>query len=97
MALTQPFPESLTESRGYGAGPDFPGSSGDRERGKFRPSSTPGLDVIAVGGDDGQPLARTTDDLLAEMLLYQRAILLALSFVADGAAFTPEQILTQVS
>lgn len=95
--LPQPFPESLRESRGQGAGPDFPGSSGDRERGRFRPSATPGLDVVAVAGDDGQPIARTTESLLTELLLYQKAILLALSLTVAGAEFTVDDVLTQVS
>ena len=75
------FPESLRESTG--AGPDFPGSGGDREQGKFRPSSTPRLDVVAVAGDDGKPVAKTTDELLAEMLLWQKAAVLALALQLD--------------
>ena len=80
---TQPhvFPESLRESTG--AGPDFPGSSGDRERGKFRPSEKARYDIVAVGRDDGKPVAQTTDQLLAEVLLWQKAMVLALSLLAD--------------
>ena len=62
------FPESLRHTTG--SGPDFPGSSGDREQGKFRPSGTPRLDVVAVARDDGRPVASTTDLLLAELLLW---------------------------
>lgn len=94
--MTQPpFPESLRESN-PGSGPDFPGSSGDRERGKFRPSATPRLVTVAISGDDGRPIARTTEELLGDILVYQRAILLALSLTADGVGFTPEDVLTEV-
>lgn len=75
------FPQSRRETTG--AGPDFPGSSGDRERGKFRPSETPRYDVVAVGRDDGRAVTKTTDELLAEVLLWQKAMVLALSLLAD--------------
>ncbi len=91
-----PFPESLREPS-PGAGADFPGSSGDRERGKFRPSTRRLLTTVAVVGDDGQPLARPTEELLEEMLLYQRATLLALSLLAEGASFSVEDVLAQAS
>ena len=71
------FPESRTESTG--AGPDFPGSSGDREKGKFRPSGTPRLTLVAVSDDEGKPVVKTTDELLAELLLWQKAAVLALA------------------
>ena len=93
MTLRQPFPESLRESRGPGSGPDFPGSSGDRERGKFRPSGTPGLTRVAVTGDDGQPLAGTTDQLLAELIQVNRAVLYALAFLSAGDSFTADDAL----
>ena len=96
MALIQPFPESLRETN-TGAGPDFPGHSGDRERGKFRPSETPRLTTLAVVGDDGQPVVRTTDQILEELLLYQRATLMAITLMAAGATFTVDDVLTQVS
>ena len=72
-----PFPESQRDSTG-GNTPDFPGSSGGREQGKFRPSATPLLTQVAVTSDTGKPFVATTDELLAENLLYQKAILLAL-------------------
>ena len=97
MTLRQPFPESLVETRGVGAGPDFPGSSGDRERGKFRPSTTPGLTKVAVTGDDGQPLTRSTEQIMEEVLLYNKAILQALALLADGASFTADEVLNEVS
>lgn len=96
MAMRQPFPESLKETT-VGSGPDFPGSSGDRERGKFRPSATPRLTAVAVTGDRGEPIAATVEQLLAEMILYQKAILLALSLTAEGGSFSVESLLTQVS
>jgi hypothetical protein len=39
-----------------GLGPDIPSAAGDRERGKFRESSTPRLTVVAVSNDDGTPI-----------------------------------------
>lgn len=68
-----PFPETQRDTLGDGS-PDFPGSSGDRERGKFRPSATPKLTQIAVAGDDGKPVTETLDSLLREVLAELRAI-----------------------
>lgn len=73
------FPESFVHSTG--AGPDFPDSAGDRERGKFRPSEIARRTVVAVSGDDGRPVTRSTDDLLEELLVYQKAIVLGLSLM----------------
>lgn len=89
------YPQETVESTG--AGPDFPGSAGDRERGKFRPSSIPRRTAVAVVGDDGRPLALTSEQLLAEILLYQQAMLLALSLIAQsvGANVTTEDLLNQ--
>ena len=89
------FPESSLNTTG--AGPDFPGSSGDRERGKFRPSGTPRLTQMAVTDDAGQPIARTTEQLLAEMLLWQKAIVLALSLRSAGAEFSVDDVLAGAS
>ena len=75
-----PFPESQQESL-PGAGPDFPGSSGGREQGKFRPSRTPYLTKVAITGDDGKPIQQTTDDLLRELLVYQKATVMGLSLL----------------
>lgn len=97
MSMRYPFIESERETRGIGAGPDFPGSSGDRERGKFRPSQTPGLTRVAVSGDDGQPLVKSTDQLLEELITVNRGILLALSLTAMGAEFTVDDVLAAVS
>lgn len=94
--MQQPFPQSQKETRGVGAGPDFPGSSGDRERGKFRPSATPGLTKVAVTGDDGQVLTWNTDMLLQELLRWQRATVLALALTTEGEAFTVDSLLTEV-
>lgn len=49
-------------------GPDFPASSGDRERGKFRPSKYPRLTTIAITGDDGLPASHYTTELLENIL-----------------------------
>ena len=47
---------------------DFSGSSGDRERGKFRPSQYPRLYTSAVVNDDGTPVAGDTNTLLAGVI-----------------------------
>lgn len=94
--MQQPFPESLKETT-PGTGPDFPGSSGDRERGKFRPSAIPRLTAVAVVGDDGKPIPLTTNQLLEEILLYQKALLYALTLISEGEAFTVEYALREVS
>jgi len=62
-----------------GLGPDFPGSSGDRERGKFRRSRTARLTTVAVVADDGTPIAMTTDELLQELLLWQKAMVVGMA------------------
>lgn len=51
-----------------GLGPDFPGQAGDRERGKFRESEHPRLTTVAVAGDGGESVTKTTDDLLEEVV-----------------------------
>ena len=95
MVLKAPvqFPESLMESTG--SGPDFPGSSGDRERGKFRPSATPRLTQVAITGDDGTPIARTTDQLLGDILLWQKAMVIAQFWYMEGASFTLAELLNE--
>lgn len=45
--------------------PQFPDSAGDRERGKFRPSTLPRGTTVAVVRDDGQSVTADTDVLLA--------------------------------
>lgn len=87
MAKLKVFPESLVDTTG--AGPDFPGSSGDRERGRFRPSATPRLTQVAVTGDDGQPVVLTTNQILLEILAVQKALLMALSFLSQSEPFEP--------
>ena len=89
------FPEELRETTG--GGPDFPGSAGDREKGKFRPSATPRLTQVAVTGDDGQPVTRTVNELLEEMLLWQKAIVVALSWSAEGQEFTVDEAVNEAS
>lgn len=87
------FPESLLETTA--AGPDFPGSSGDRERGKFRPSATPRLDTVAVAGDDGQPVAKTTNELLSDVVLLLKATVVALMLNTAGEEFTIDEVLNE--
>ena len=93
LKAPKPFPESLVESTG--SGPDFPGSSGDREKGKFRPSATPRLTQVAVTGDDGKPVTRTTDQLLEEILLWQKAAVIAQVWNTEGLTFTVEELLNE--
>ena len=95
MVLKAPeqFPESLVQSTG--SGPDFPGSSGDREKGKFRPSATPRLTQVAVTGDDGKPVTRTTAQLLVELLLWQKAAVIAQIWNMEGFTFTFEELLNE--
>ena len=93
LKATEQFPERLVKSTG--AGPDFPVSSGDRERGKFRPSATPRLTQVAVTGDDGKPVARTTDELLAGILLWQKAMVIAQVWNMEGETYTFEELLNE--
>lgn len=72
------------ESDSTGLGPDFPGSAGDRERGKFRPSAYPRLTQVAVASDDGQPIGASSDQLLQELLYEVR--LLRHALVLQGLA-----------
>ena len=61
-----------------GAGPDFPGSSGDREKGKFRPSAFPRLDTVAVTNDDGSPVAAAAAAIESAVLDELRGIRLGI-------------------
>ena len=91
------FPEELRESLGPGAGPDFPGSSGDREKGKFRPSAIPRRTTVAVVGDDGLPIVRPVGELLSELLLWQKASLIAQMWVNDGLTFSISDVLEEAN
>ena len=84
------FTQSRTETTS--SGPDFPGSSGDRERGKFRPSDTPRLTRVAVSGDDGQAVVATTDELLGEILMWVKAMVRAQVLTASGDDFDLEDL-----
>ena len=95
MPAIKVFPESQVDTTG--SGPDFPGSSGDRERGKFRPSGTPRLTQVAVTGDDGRAVTLTTNQILLEILAYQKAILTALSYLSNSAEFEANDPLRAVS
>lgn len=62
----------------------FDRSAGSRERGKFRLSSVdPDQTTIAVVRDDGKAVTKTTEEVLNELLLYQRAIVLGLSILTE--------------
>ena len=78
--MMQPFPQSQIDTTG--AGPDFPGSSGDRERGRFRPSATKRLTTVAVTGDGGESLGpQTMEAMMEELLVQQKAIVLGLALL----------------
>lgn len=49
------------------AGPHFPESAGDRERGKFRPSKYPRGTMVAVCDDDGAPIGARTEEVLSDI------------------------------
>lgn len=92
--MTTKRPEEFIQSRteSTSSGPDFPGSSGDRERGKFRPSDTPRLTRVAVAGDDGQAVVATTDELLGEILAWIQASVKAQVLASAGEEFTLEDL-----
>ena len=79
---TRPFPESRFDSSG--GGPDFPGSAGDREQGKFRPSAIPRLVQVAVVDDDGRPVGTALVPNFDELIYWIRAMYMGL--VAKGLA-----------
>ena len=64
--------------------PDFPSSAGDRERGKFRASATSRLTQVAVTDDSGEPLGKSTDQILEELVYEVR--LLRHALVLQGLA-----------
>lgn len=73
----------------FALGPDFPGSSGDRERGKFRPSNYDRLTTVAVVDDDGEPLTLSNTELLMEVVYELR--LLRHALVLNGLAADIDQ------
>ena len=87
-----PFPESQQDSLSDNA-PDFPGSSGGREQGKFRPSSTPKLTQVAVTNDDGTQIGTALIPSSEEMAFWIRALYAGLVLkglaedVTDGLLF----------
>ena len=89
---TAPFPESQRDSVGDGS-PDFPGSSGTREQGKFRPSGTPKLTQVAVVNDDGTQIGTALVPSSEETAFWVRAMYAGLiakgmaEDVTDGAVF----------
>ena len=66
-----------------GLGPDMPGSGGDRERGKFRPSVYPRLTTVAVVGDDGEAIGAGFAGSVEENTLLLRAIVLGLTIITE--------------
>lgn len=72
--------EKWQDLKPFRLGPNFPGSSGDRERGKFRPSAYERLTTIAVVDDDGNPLeigiAESLQEVVYELRLLRHALVL---------------------
>ena len=93
MTTPQRFPQEMTSDTE--SGPNFPGSSGDRERGRFRPSVTPRRTTVAVAGDDGEALTRNTDALLRELLLWQKAALIGFVYQAQGMTLSVNELLAE--
>ena len=87
-----PFLESQQDSLGDNA-PDFPGSSGGREQGKFRPSATPKLTQVAVTNDDGTQIGTALVPSSEETAFWIRALYAGLVVkgmavdVTDGLLF----------
>ena len=79
---SSPWPE--TQHASNGETPDFPGSAGDREQGKFRPSDTPRLTVVAVVNDDGTRIGSALVPGYEELSYWIRALYAGL--VAGGVA-----------
>lgn len=81
---TNPYPESQQDTLGDGS-PDFPGSAGGREQGKFRPGKLPKTTTIAVVNDDGSPVFPTSDapSIFEEMLMELKAIRLGIETLAS--------------
>ena len=73
----QPWPE--TQHSANGETPDFPGSAGDREQGKFRPSATPRLTAVAVVDDAGNPIGTAFIPSFDELIEEIRKLRLALT------------------
>ena len=65
-------PDTSRGSTGLGA--DFPQSSGERERGKHRPSKYHRLNTIAVVNDDGEDITAETNELLRSLLAETRRL-----------------------
>ena len=63
--------------------PAFPESAQDRERGKFRPSTTARQTVVAVSDDAGRPLTTATDDLLRDILAQMKIQNAHLALITD--------------
>lgn len=76
-------PDKMNPGGTTGLGPDFPESSGDREKGKFRESAYPRLTTVAVAGDDGEPIAAANLSTEEETLLYLKAIALGMSLMVE--------------
>lgn len=76
----------------------FDDSAGGRERGKFRGSAAPHKTTVAVVNDDGTLIAEGVEEVLNEILLYQKAMVQALVWLANGEpSFTVDDVLTAVS
>ena len=75
-----------------GLGPEFPASSGDRERGRFRESQYPRLVQVAVSNDDGTAITAALQSDIQELTREVR--LLRQSLVMVGLAAPLEELVS---
>ena len=80
----KPFDESRRDTL-LGGGPDFPGSQGGREMGKFRPSQTPLLDQVAVVNDDGSIIGHAQLPNMEMMIVLLTAIKIGIEMLVVQA------------
>lgn len=78
-------------SNSSGIGPDFPGSSGDRERGRHRPSGYPRLTQTAVCNDDGSPILGGTEEKLDALLAEIRALRVGMVLKGTAEDIAPDE------
>ena len=83
-----PFPGSQSSATGHG--PDFPSDAGDRERGKFRPSSEPRLTTLAVVNDDGTQIGYAIAPQLDELTYLMRLVVQGLSYLTGEDLFADD-------
>ena len=78
-------------SNSSGIGPDMPGSSGDRERGRFRPSAYPRLTTVAAVNDDGSPILGGTEEKLDTLIAEIRALRVGMVLKGTAEDISPDE------